>query len=166
MADSVIKAQLVKDLEIPVFVQKEFKVPCCIRRYHIYQSQWNVENGARMTTAPETRPWSLLEDTYVIAVINNGKTVGHAPKFLTKLTFFSLKNGGKLHITVTGPRRYSVDLKQGGLELQADFCFTSLNEKLFLQMKEKTLEEVQKYEKQKKEVEQEKEKKKKLKKEK
>ena len=33
---------------------------------------------------------------------------------------------------MTGPRRYSVDLKQGGLELPADFCFTSLNEKLFL----------------------------------
>ena len=48
-------------------------------------------------------------------------------------------------------------MKQGRLELPADFCFTSLNEELFLQMKEKTLEEVQKYEKQKKEVEQEKE---------
>ena len=103
-----------------------------------------------------------------MAVINNGKTVGHVPKFLTKLTFFFLKNGGKLHITVTSPRGYSVDLKQSGLELQVDFCFTSLNEKLFFQMKEKTLEEVQKYEKQKKEVEQEKGKKtkKKLKKEK
>ena len=103
-----------------------------------------------------------------MAVINNGKTVGYVPKFLTKLTFFFLKNGGKLHITVTGPRGYSVDLKQSGLELQVDFCFTSLNEKLFFQMKEKTLEEVQKYEKQMKEVEQEKGKKtkKKLKKEK
>ena len=64
---------------------------------------------------------------------------------------------------MTGPRRYSVDLKQGGLELPADFCFTSLNEKPFLQMNEKTMEEVQKYEKQHKEVEQEKEKKKKKK---
>ena len=114
-----------------------------------------------MTTAPETRPGALVEDKYTIAVINNGKTVGHVPKLLTKLTFFFLKSGGKLHITVAGPRRYSVDLKQGGLELPADFCFTSLNEKLFLQMKEKTLKEVQEYEKkQKKEVEQEKEKKK------
>ena len=80
------------------------------------------------------------------------------PKFLTKLTFFFLKNGGKLHIAVTESRRYSVNLKQDGLELPAGFCFTSLDEKLFLQMKEKTLEEVQKYEKQKKEVKQEKEK--------
>ena len=54
-------------------------------------------------------------------------------------------------------------MKQGGLELPVNFCFTSLNEKLFLQMKEKGLEEVQKYERQKKEVEQEEEKKKKKK---
>ena len=44
--------------------------------------------------------------------------------------------------------------------MPADYCFTSLNGKLFLPMKEKTLEYVQKYEKQKKEVNQEKEKKK------
>ena len=111
MADSLIKALLVKDLEIPVFVEKEFNVRCCIRGYHIYQTQRNVEIGARLTTASETRPAALVEDKYAIAVINNGKTVG---KFLMKLTFFFLKNGDKLHITVTGSRRYSVDLKQGG----------------------------------------------------
>ena len=116
-----------------------------------------------MTTASETRAGALVEDKYAIAVINNGKTVGHIPNFLTKLAFSFLENGGKLHITVTGPRRYSVDLQQGGLKLPVDFCFTSLNKKPFLQMREKTLEEVQKYEKQKKEVEQEKEKKKKKK---
>ena len=119
--------QLVKDLEIPVSAEKEFNVRCCIRGYHIYQTQWNTEIGARWATAPETRPEALVEDKYVIAVINNGEAVGHIPKFLTKLTFFFLKNGGKLHITVTGPRRYSADLKQGGLELPADFCSTSLH---------------------------------------
>ena len=103
-----------------------------------------------MTTAPETRPGGLVGDKHAIPVINNGKTV---EKVLNETDILLSKNGGKLHITVTGPRRYYVDLKQGGLELPVDFCFTSLNEK----MKENTLEEVQKYEKQKKEVEQEKE---------
>ena len=91
MADSLIKALIVKDLEIPVFVEKEFNVRCCIRGHHIYQTQWNVEIGARLTTAPETRPAALLEDKYAIAVINNGKNVGHVPKFFMKLTFFFLK---------------------------------------------------------------------------
>ena len=163
MADWLIKALLVQDLEIPVFVEKEFNVRCFIRGHHIYQTQWNAEIGARLTTASETRPGALVEYKYAIDVINNGKTFWHVLKFLTELTFFFLKNGGTLHFTVTGPRKYSVYLKQGELELPADFCFTSLNEKLFLQMKEKTLEEVQKYEKQQKEVYQEKEKNKKKK---
>ena len=57
---------------------------------------------------------------------------------------------------MTGPRSYSTDLKQGRLDLPANFCFTLLNKKL-----EKTMEEVQKYVKQNKEIEQEKEKKRK-----
>ena len=51
MADLLIKALLVEDLEIPVFVEKEFNVRCCIRGYHIYQTQWNAEIRARLTTA-------------------------------------------------------------------------------------------------------------------
>ena len=129
MADSLIKALLVKDLKIPVFIEKEFNVRCCIRGYHIYQTQWNAEIGARLTTAPETWPGVLVEDKYAIAVMNNGKTNEHVPKFLTKLKFFFLKTAGKLHITVTGPRRYSVDLKQGGLELPADFFFLFVKRK-------------------------------------
>ena len=62
--------------------------------------QRNAEIGARLTTAPGTRPGALVEDKYAIAVINNGKTIEHVPKFLTKLAFIFLKNGGKIHITV------------------------------------------------------------------
>ena len=98
MAGSLIKALLFKEIEIPAFVEKEFTIRSCIRGYHIYQTQWNPEIGARLTTAPETRPGTLAKDKYAIAVINNGKTVENVPKSLTTLTFFFLKNGGKLHI--------------------------------------------------------------------
>ena len=67
MADSLIKVLHVKDLETSVFVEKEFNVRYCIRRYHIYQIQWNAEIRARLTTAPETRPEALVEDKYTIA---------------------------------------------------------------------------------------------------
>ena len=82
MADLLTTALLVKDLEIPVFVEKELNVRYCIRGYHIYQTQCNAKIGARLTTAPETRPGALEEDNYGIAVINNGKTDG--PKVLNK----------------------------------------------------------------------------------
>ena len=128
MADSLIKALFVKDLEIRVFVF-EFNVQCCIRWCHNYQTQWNTDIGVRLTTTRETKPGALAEDKYAIAVINNGNIVGHVPKFLMKLTIFFLKNGGKLHITVTWPRRCSVNLKQGRLELPTDLYFTPLNKK-------------------------------------
>ena len=137
MADWLIKALLVQDLETPVFVEKEFNVRCFIRGHHIYQTQWNAEIGARLTTTSETRPGAFVEYKYAIDVINNGKTFWHVLKFLTKLAFFFLKNGGTLHITVTGPRKYSVYLKQGELELPADFCFTSLNENCFFKWKKR-----------------------------
>ena len=119
-----------------IFVEKEFTVQCCIRGYHTYQDQWNAEVGAKLNTAPATRPAALVEDKYAIAVKHDEQTVGHVPKFLSKLTFFFFKHGGKVVIKVNGPKRYSVDLKQGGMEVPAEFCFKTCNEKLFFQMKE------------------------------
>ena len=57
-----------------------------------------------------------------------------------------MKNGGNLFVNVIGPRRYSADLKQGGLELPAEFRFTASNQNLLRQMKEKTLAEIKKFE--------------------
>ena len=158
---SLLNSLLVKDLKIPIFVEKEFTVQCCIRRYHTYQAQWNAEVGAKLKTAPDTRPAALVEDKYAIAVKHDEQTVGHVPKFLSKLTFFFLKHGGKVIIKVNGPKRYSVDLKQGGMEVPAEFCFKTCNEKLFFQMKENTMIEIEKFEEKRKQMEEEKKKKKK-----
>ena len=70
-----------------------------------------------------------------------------------------MKHGGKVIIKVNGPKRYSVDLKQG--EVPAEFCFKTCNEKLFSHMKEKTLLEIEKFEEKRKQIEEEKKKKKK-----
>ena len=53
---------------------------------------------------------------------------------------------GKVLIKVNGPRGYSVDLIQGGLELPAEFTFQTSNEKLFSQMQEETMVEIEKFE--------------------
>ena len=66
--------------------------------------------------------------------------------FLSKLAFFFLRYDGKVLIKVNGPRRYSVDLIQGGLELPAEFTFQTSNEKPFSQMQEETLVEIEKFE--------------------
>ena len=152
---SLLSSLFIKDLEIPVILEKEFTVQCCIRGYHTYQSQWNAEVAAELGAVPDTRTAALAKDKYAIAVKNGEQTVGHIPMFLSKLTFFFLRYGGKVSIKVNGPRRYSVALIQGGLELPAEFTFQTSNEKLFSQMQEETLVEIEKFEEKRKKMEDE-----------
>ena len=152
---------LIKDLEIPVILEKEFTVQCCIRGYHTYQSQWNAEVGAELGAVPNTKTTALVKDKYAIAIKNCEQTVGHIPMFLSKVTFFFLRYDGRVSIKVNGSRRYSVDLIQGGLELPAEFTFQTSNEKLFSQMQEETLVEIEKFEEKRKKMEKEMNKKKK-----
>ena len=147
---SLLSSLLIKDLEIPVILEKEFTVQCCIRGYHTYQSQWNAEVGAELDAVLDTINTTLVKDKYDIAVKNGEQTVGHIPMFLSKLTFFFLRYDGKILIKLNGPRRYSVDLIQGALELPAEFTFQTSNEKLFSQMQEETSVEIEKFEKRKK----------------
>ena len=158
---SLLSSLLITDLEIPVILKKEFTVQYCIRGYHTYQLQWNAEVRAELGAVPDTRTTALVKDKYAIAVKNGKQTVGHIPMFLSKLIFFFLRYDGKVSIKVNGPRRYSVDLKQGGLELPATFTFQTSNEKLFPQMQEETLVETEKLEKKRKKMEDEMKKKKK-----
>ena len=72
-----------------------------------------------------------------------------------------MRYDGKVSIKVNGPRRYSVDLMQGGLELPAEFTFQTSNEKLFSQMQEEALVEIEKFEEKWKKMEDEMKKKKK-----
>ena len=122
---------LIKHLEIPVILEKEFTVQCCIRGYHTYQSQWNAEVGAELGAVPNTKTTALVKDKYAIAIKNGEQTVGHIPMFLSKVTFCFLRYDGKVSIKVKGPRRYLVDLIQGGLELPAEFTFQTFNENPF-----------------------------------
>ena len=50
--------------------------------------------------------------------------------FLSKLTFFFLKHGVMLTVKVTGERRYSFDLAQGGMEIPAEFIYKSEKKEL------------------------------------
>ena len=53
-------------------------------------------------------------------------------------------------VKVTGERRYSFDLPQGGMEITAEFIHKLEKKELIDQMKEKTLEEIEKYDERKK----------------
>ena len=66
--------------------------------------------------------------------------------FLSQLIFFFLKYEGTLSIKVTGERRFSFDLPQGGMEIPADFVFKTVDAKLHNQMREKVLKELENFE--------------------
>ena len=116
------------------------------RGHHIYNwTQWTAETESILTSEPEKEPGVLVEDKYAIAIISNNQAVGHIPKFLSKSTFFFLKHGATLTIKMKGERRYSFDLPRGGVEIPAEFIYKSEKKEPIDQMKEKTLEEIKKY---------------------
>ena len=126
MAENLTQAPLTEDLEIPIILEREFSAACCIRGYYIYNwTQWTAEIGSILTSEPEKGPGALVGDKYAITIISNNQTVGHVPKFLSKLAFFFLKHGATLTVKVTGERRYSFDLPQEGMEIPAEFIYKS-----------------------------------------
>ena len=109
-----------------------------------YQNQWKAKVVTQLKLGPETRAGSLVEDRHIMQFEDN--TVWHVPKFLSKLTYFFLKNGGTLCANVTGEISFSYNLDQGGMELPADFRFTSSNPKLLEQIQKKTAAAAKTYE--------------------
>ena len=76
----------------------------------------------------------LVHDKYAIALINSESvTVGHLPKFKSKLAHFFVKHAGKIRCEFTGSKRYSSDLEQGG------------NERIIEEMKRKLPPLIEKY---------------------
>ena len=63
--------------------------------------------------------------------------VGHIPKFMSKLTHFFLKHGGHIKCEITGGKKYSKGLEQGGLEIPARLTISNANKTMTDVMKEK-----------------------------
>ena len=52
-----------------------------------------------------------MHDKFAIALVNNDSvTLGHIPKFMSKLTYFFLKHGGHIKRENIGDKKYSKDL--------------------------------------------------------
>ena len=87
-------------------------VPCCVRGYHIYKTIWLAAIGEVLEC--EREPTNAV-DRYAVAVIRNGLVIGHLPKKISKVCSLFLRRGGTLQCIVSGKRRHSRDLPQGGL---------------------------------------------------
>ena len=129
MIESLTDQTLKSDV-IPIVTEKELEVECCVRGHHVYGSNLDAKTGSKLKPCHEKRPSALVENIYGMALKFNGTTVGHVPKFLSKITYFFLKLGGDLVVKITGQRRYSRDLDQGGMELPDTYIFTSTDAKM------------------------------------
>ena len=153
--------QILKSDVIPIVIEKELEVECCIRVHHVYESNWDAKTGSKLKPCHKKRPSALVEDKYSMALKFNDTIVGHVPKFPSKITYFFLKLGGDLLVETTGQRRYSRDLDQGGMKLPGTYVFTSTDAEIHAKLEMLVEEAMEQYNNKIKEKEREKIKKKK-----
>lgn len=93
----------------------------CVRGYHVYKSIWTAEIGETLVTKPE---FGNSHDPYALAVVdNNNIIVGHLPRNIAALCHLFLHGNETIIVQITGKRRFSADLPQGGLELPCSLIF-------------------------------------------
>ena len=40
--------QILKSDVIPIVIEKELQVECCVRRHHVYESNWDAKIGSKL----------------------------------------------------------------------------------------------------------------------
>lgn len=101
--------------------------PSCIRGYHIYKDIWTPVIDEELQCRRE--PANII-DRYAVAVLKSGTIVGHLPKKISRISSLFIRRGGQIKCEVTGRRRRSADLVQGGLEVPCDLTFKSTKKEL------------------------------------
>ena len=103
----------------------EYERACCVRGYHVYQEIWETAVGEVLACEREPRN---TQDRYAVAVKKDGTVIGHLPRKVWCVCSLFLKRGSNIRCTMTGRRRYSVDLPQGGLEIPRLLLFYNIVE--------------------------------------
>ena len=85
----------------------------CVRGYHIYKNVWDAVIGELQCE----RELANECDRYAVAVRKDGTIIGHLPRAISRACSLFLRRGNSITCRVTGHRRYSADLPQGGLEV-------------------------------------------------
>ena len=92
-----------------------FSVEAVVRGYHVYRDIWIAAVGEVLPC--EREPINAV-DRFAVAVKKGLDIVGHVPKKISSIcAVFFLRRGGTIDCHITGCRRYSADLIQGGLEV-------------------------------------------------
>ena len=97
-----------------------FSISSVVRGYHIYQDVWSAGVGEQLTCDREP---GNRHDTFAVAVKKDEVIVGHVPRCISPICYIFLCRGGTISCRVTGHRRYSANLAQGGMEIPCILTF-------------------------------------------
>ena len=93
----------------------------CVRGYHVYKDVWTASIGELLTCQAE---FGNVMDPYDVAVVSGSNiTVGHVPRSISAVCYSFLRRHGTIGCEIIGPRRFSHDLPQGGLEIPCKLTF-------------------------------------------
>ena len=100
---------------------QDYRTDCCIRGYHIYRDIWVAVIGEVLECEREP---TNTKDRNAVAITKKWDYNWTLTKELFKSLFaFFFRRGGSIRCEVTGGRRYSADLPQGGLEIPCRLLF-------------------------------------------
>ena len=105
-----------------------FQKESCVRGYHRYRELWDAVVGEELGCQRER---GNATDMYAVAVIKDSTIVGHLPRKISKICALFIRRGGAIHCRVTGRRKYSTDLPQGGVEIPCLLLFVKKSKNLF-----------------------------------
>ena len=96
------------------------KIESCIREHHVYKDVWTPVVDKELNCRREE---GNISDQYAVATVKSGNIVGHMPYRISAACNLFIQKQGNILCKVTGPRRYSGDLPQGGLEVLCKLTF-------------------------------------------
>ena len=91
-----------------------------IRGYHVYKDIWEAVLDEEL---PSQKELGNLADPFAVAVIRDGVVVGHVPKKISSVCSLFLQRNGSITCCISGYRRFSEDLLQGGVEIPCTMTF-------------------------------------------
>ena len=100
-------------------VESAFSIEA-VRGYHIYRDIWTTVVNEVLGCQRE--PFNAA-NLFAVAVVKEDTTVGHVPRKISAICLLFLRKNSMILCKVTGSRRYSEDLPQGGLEIPCTLKF-------------------------------------------
>ena len=98
-----------------------FTIEAMVRGYHVYQSIWDAANDGEELEC--CREFGNIHDPSAVAITKDSVIVGHVPRAISAVCSSFIRRGGLILCRVSGSRRYSSDLPQGGLEVPCVLTF-------------------------------------------